>query len=414
MSDHVNHNCATVGAAVSAARHDLAGDTPAATEAVRHVYVHIPFCARICPYCAFYKDLLDRSQTQRFCQAIICELQSAAASQPSFNSNRRSGERGSLRLVPSTIYFGGGTPTALSIKELEFILRGFCERLDLAHLAEWTFEANPGSVSARKAALMRRCGVNRVSLGVQSWDEGLLKLLGRDHNARQVEESFRILRDAGFSNINVDLMFGLPGQTLEQWRSTLEKTIALQPEHISTYCLTYEEDTEFFRRHAQGEFGVDEESEAELFERTMSILQEAGYAHYEISNYARPGFESVHNRAYWTGEDYLGVGPSAFSTIGTQRWQNVCDYRGYADRVLRGESPIGSVEKLTSEMKRTEQIALGLRTRDGLSADLLASRPDEIEDLVALRLLKKSNGNFVLTQKGKLLADSVAEAVISG
>src|SRR3954454_7651818 len=163
----------------------------------------------------------------------------------------------------------------------------FHDKLDLSHLVEWTIEANPGSVSARKAALLKKHGVNRISLGVQSSDDELLKLLGREHNAAQAEESFRILRDAGFENINVDLMFGLPSQMDDQWRATLEKTIALQPEHISTYCLTYEEDTEFFLRHACGEFRQDADEDAEFFEMTMSILEDAGYQHYEISNYAR-------------------------------------------------------------------------------------------------------------------------------
>src|SRR5437867_10016097 len=198
MSNSPNHNSGSVVTAVSAAETSAnAGDTPAATEAIRHLYVHIPFCARICPYCAFYKDLLDRSQTWRFCEAILSELDR---------------QRRSFAMSLKTIYFGGGTPTALSIAQLELLLRGFRERLDLSQLIEWTLEANPGSVSARKATVLKKFGVNRISLGVQSWDEKLLNLLGREHNAHQAEESFRILRDAGFTNINIDLMFGLPGQ----------------------------------------------------------------------------------------------------------------------------------------------------------------------------------------------------------
>src|SRR5436189_5573966 len=323
---------------------------------IRHIYVHIPFCARICPYCAFYKDLLDRSQTSRFCEAILRDLDQQCAS---------------FTLTPETIYFGGGTPTALTTSQLELLLGGFHERFDLSSLAEWTIEANPGSVSARKATLLRKLGVTRVSLGIQSWDNELLKVLGREHNSQQAEKSFHILRAAGFSNVNVDLMFGLPGQTIEQWRLTLEKTIALQPEHISAYCLTYEEDTEFFLRHARGEFRQDADMDADFFEMAMSMLEDAGYEHYEISNYARSGFSSVHNRAYWLGKDYLGIGPSALSTIGMQRWQSVCDYRAYIDRVLSGQSPGASMENLTDEMKRMERIALSLRTRDGLSASEL-------------------------------------------
>ena len=365
---------------------------------VRHIYVHIPFCARICPYCAFYKDLLDRSQTSRFCEALLREL---------LERDRRAGG-----IIPSTIYFGGGTPTALNISQLEVLLGGFHESLELSQLLEWTIEANPGSVSARKAALLKQFGITRISLGVQSWDEELLKLLGREHNAQQAKESFLILRDAGFTNINVDLMFGLPGQSPDQWRATLEQTIAIRPDHISSYCLTYEQDTEFFLRHARGEFRENPDADAEFFEMTMAVLEDAGYSHYEISNYARPGFESVHNRAYWLGKDYLGIGPSAVSTIAMQRWQNVCDYRAYIERVFSGESTRGTSENLTNEMKRTERVALGLRTREGISAAELKDFALNIDELVALELLRKSKGNFVLTRRGKGLADSVVEAFL--
>src|SRR5205809_393099 len=260
MSNGANHNSLTVAAAVTAAETRAnAGDTPATTAgSIRHIYVHIPFCARICPYCAFYKDLLDRSQTQRFCEAILHELKQLVAAHHVF---------------PSTIYFGGGTPTALNIAQLDLLLRGFHEKLDLSQLVEWTMEANPGSVSARKATLLKKFGVNRISLGVQSWDDELLKLLGREHNAKQAEESFRIFRNEGFHSVSIDLMFGLPGQTLDQWQRTLEKTVALEPDHVSSYCLTYEEDTDFFLRHARGEFRQDSDEDAKFFEVTMSILQ---------------------------------------------------------------------------------------------------------------------------------------------
>jgi oxygen-independent coproporphyrinogen III oxidase len=388
MSNATNHNS-------SASRHLERSE--AAENNIRHIYVHIPFCARICPYCAFYKDLLDRSQTWRFCEAILRDLDQQCAS---------------FAVSPETIYFGGGTPTALTTSQLEFLLGRLRERLDLSSLAEWTIEANPGSVSARKAALLRKLGVTRVSLGIQSWDDQLLKLLGREHNSQQAEQSFQILRAAGFSNVNVDLMFGLPGQTIEQWKSTLEKTIALQPDHVSAYCLTYEEDTEFFLRHARGELLQDTDADAGFFEMAMSMLEDAGYEHYEISNYARRGFASVHNRAYWLGKDYLGIGPSAFSSVGMHRWQNVCNYRAYADRVLRGQPPRGFSENLTIEMKRTERIALSLRMCEGVVASELKNFAQQTTELISLGLLRKSNGNFQLTRKGKSLADSVAEAFL--
>lgn len=366
-------------------------------EAIRHLYVHIPFCARICPYCAFYKERADSSQTERFCEALLREIEMVAKQHP-------------LKL--ETIFFGGGTPTALTTTQLEFLLGGMRDRLDLTALTEWTLEANPGSVSPRKAALLKRMGVSRISLGVQSWDDGLLQLLGREHNAAQAEASFRILREAGFANISVDLMFGLPGQTLSQWQKDLAKTIALQPDHISTYCLTYEEDTDFFLRHARGEFREDPESDARFLESAMEMLEAAGFEHYEISNYARPAFASAHNRGYWAGDDYLGVGPSAFSTVGMRRWQNVADYRAYADRSLGGSSAIGSTEILTPGMKRTERIALALRTREGIPSRELDSWPNESNEFIGLGLLRERNGNFVLTPRGKLLADSVAEAFV--
>jgi oxygen-independent coproporphyrinogen-3 oxidase len=366
-------------------------------DALRHIYVHIPFCARICPYCAFYKERANHSQTERFCEAILRELDRA---------------RAQFLVQPQTVFFGGGTPTALTTAQLEFVLAGFHERLDFAGLQEWTVEANPGSVSARKAKVLRNSGVNRVSLGVQSWDDRLLQLLGREHNAAQAEVSFRILRDAGFNNLNVDLMFGLPTQTLSDWQTTLEKTIALGPEHISTYCLTYEEDTEFFLRHARGEFHSDSDADAKFFEIAMKMLQGAEYEQYEISNYARAGFASAHNRAYWAGENYLGIGPSAFSTVETERWQNVADYRSYSDRLFAGDSIIQSIEKLDGQTKRRETIALSLRTQNGVPAKWLKARPNERDEFVALGLLRERDGNFVLTPAGKLLADSVAEGFI--
>lgn len=388
MGNRANHNWATMSAA---------GQTPVITDTVRHLYVHIPFCARICPYCAFYKELLDRSQLDHFCQALVHEVAKFC-------------DCGNL--LPSTIYFGGGTPTALGIPQLELLLGAFREHIDRSGIVEWTVEANPGSVSRRKADLLKRFGVNRISLGVQSWDDALLEILGREHNAGQAAESIQILRSAGFSNINVDLMFGLPGQTIEQWQTSLEKTIALEPEHVSTYCLTYEEDTEFFARHMRGELRQDSDADAEFFDVAMSMLQSAGYEHYEISNYARPNFASLHNQAYWAGEDYLGIGPSAFSTSGMRRWQNVCDYREYIARIFEGRSSIASNEDLTSSMKRAERIALSLRTHDGVPANLLMTKPKELDEFLRLGLIHQYNGNFVLTLAGKALADTVAEAFI--
>ena len=364
---------------------------------MRRLYVHIPFCARICPYCAFYKERADPAQTQRFCEALLRELEIVA-------------ERFDLR--PETIFFGGGTPTALSTEQLRFVLNGFREALDCNALTEWTIEANPGSVSARKAALLKELGITRISLGVQSWDDGLLRLLGREHDSAQAEGSFQVLRAARFENVSIDLMFGLPGQSLAQWEASLRRTVALNPEHISAYCLTYEEDTEFFLRQARGEYLQDSSTDARFFESAMRILEEAGFSQYEISNYARAGYESAHNRGYWAGDDYLGIGPSAFSTVGGERWQNVPDYRAYSDRVLGGMSAVDSTETLTAQTKRAEQIVLSLRTRNGVPRKWLEPWSTACAEFIELGLLRPNYERFVLTEKGKLLADSVAEAFV--
>lgn len=364
---------------------------------ISHLYLHIPFCARICPYCAFYKERTDPAYAQRFCEAVLRELDEWLTR---------------VAIAPETIFFGGGTPTALTISQLRYLAGGLRDRLDLSSLNEWTVEANPGSVSPRKADMLQSIGVNRISLGVQSWDDDLLKLLGREHNAAQAEASYRILRQAGLTNVNIDLMFGLPGQTLAQWEETLRRTIALQPEHISTYCLTYEEDTEFFERQTRGEFREDPDSDARFLESAMQLLEEAGFEHYEISNYAREGHASWHNRGYWAGEDYVGLGPGAFSTIGLARTKNVSNYRTYADDALAGRSLISSTEQLTAEMKRGERIVLALRTRRGIASAELDSWPDARREFQELGLLREIDGRQVLTPKGKLLADSVAEAFI--
>ena len=395
----------------------------------RHIYVHIPFCARICPYCAFYKERADQAEAARFCEAILAELNLVSASsidaslreargkdagpdRPRDASSGGSRREATAVLRPETIFFGGGTPTALTTAQLDFLLTGIHTQLDLSQLQEWTLEANPGSVSERKARLLRERGVTRISLGVQSFDDGLLRLLGREHSAAQAEASFALLRRSGFENLNIDLMFGLPGQTLGQWETTLQRAIALGPDHISAYCLTYEEDTEFFLRHARGEFRMDPEADADFFVTAGELLGAAGFEQYEVSNYARPGFESVHNRAYWQGRDYLGLGPSAVSTIGLHRRQNISDYRVYADRVLAGESASTGDEVLTPAMKRAEAIALSLRTNRGIPAKWVKDRPEEVEEFVRLGLMQSKAERYVLTRAGRFLADSVAAAFV--
>lgn len=366
---------------------------------ISHLYFHIPFCAKLCPYCSFYVDTHFKNKSQGFLEALLAEVEMRGARN---------------RLTPRTIYFGGGTPSSLSLSQLEYVLSGLRDRLDLSELAEWTFEVNPATVSIEKARLLRKLGVNRISMGVQSWDDSILKVLGRIHSANQAEQTYHILREAGFDNISLDLMFAVPTQTRAQWQSTLERTIALGPEHISSYCLTYEEDTEFYHKLKTNQFTQDEDWDADLFEMTMDLLGDAGFIQYEISNYALPGRESRHNCAYWSAHDYLGFGPGAFSTQGEKRWQNIADTAAYTARMLAGESLATFEETVSPTTRIGERLAFSLRTIQGAQSEELQPWRSEIEEFVALGLLQIQGTRTTLTRKGRLLADSVAEIFVGG
>jgi oxygen-independent coproporphyrinogen-3 oxidase len=372
-------------------------DVRRSSPVIRHLYFHIPFCPKLCPYCSFYVEVGGKNKTTRFLDALLRHVEVAA-------------ERETLR--PHTIYFGGGTPSALTEAQLDYLLTGLRERLDLSELREWEMEANPATIRPTKARLLRKLGITRLSLGVQSWDDALLKTLGRVHNARQAEETFHVLREAGFDNLNIDLMFSVPGQSLAQWEATLAQTISLAPEHVSSYCLTYEEDTAYFQKLLGGQFRQDIELDAQLFETTMDTLAAAGFGQYEISNYARPGFESLHNQAYWHGADYLGFGPSAFSTQGLHRWQNIPDTAEYTRRILANESPASFEETLTATQRQGEILAFALRTRRGVARGELEPWKAAVLEFEALGLLTALDDRMVLTRRGKMLADSVAEAFV--
>lgn len=365
---------------------------------LHHLYVHIPFCPKVCPYCSFYKEASDRNKTQDFLDSILLDLE------------RRLREMPGCRL--ETIFFGGGTPSALSVKQLDFLLSGLHRRLDLSRLREWTLEMNPATVSLEKARMLRDFGVNRISIGVQSWDPEMLSRLGRVHSAQQAERSFHIVREAGFTNLNLDLIFGVPGQTIETWQRTVEKTVSLAPEHISAYCLTFEEDTEFFRRFQSGEMTQDAEQDASFYEFTMANLATAGYSQYEISNYAKPGYECLHNLAYWLGRNYLGLGPSAFSTIGERRWQNTPDTSRYIEQLRSSIEPINFKEHVSDQVRKAEGIAFGLRTAIGVSASEMARWTSELDALRQEGYIQEENARIRLTAKGRMVADSIAELFV--
>lgn len=315
---------------------------------------------------------------------------------------------------PRTLFFGGGTPTMLSDTHLERLLHGLNERVDMSQLAEFTLEANPRTVTPSKAAIMRSLGVTRVSLGIQSWDEAILKTLGRDHSPAEAEETWQILRAAKFPSLNLDLMFSIPGQSVEAWRCSLEHSLALKPDHISAYNLNYEEDTDFFRRLRSGEFREDEGRDADFFNLGIDLLEADGFEHYEISNYAKPGHRSVHNEAYWMGADYRGIGPGAFSTVGNRRWKNVADTDRYIALTLAGENTETDIELLTDDQRRTERFGLELRTARGLSLELVAADSHRMLETLSDQGLLTFDDQFVrLTRAGKPLVDPIAVALMS-
>jgi len=356
---------------------------------IRHLYVHTPFCAKICPYCAFYVHQGGVTQQREFVAVLQTEWQRAKEEFP---------------LALDTIYFGGGTPSILSAELFTELAKELPRE---PSWSEFTLEVNPATVTDEKAAAWRAAGVNRISLGAQSFDAEMLKILGRQHAPEDIAETCTLLRKHGFANINIDLMFALPGQSEGKWEETLRAALACEPNHVSAYGLTYEEDTPFFEKLAKGEYRQDEDREVSMFERTRDVLGEAGLIDYEVSNFARPGFESQHNLGYWRGEDYLGLGPSAVSTVGTMRWKNVADTKAFADLIARNESVRTELEKIDESTRTKERIMFGLRMREGVARELF---PDatQLRKLETDGLAYEENGRVRLTPRGQMVADSVA------
>jgi oxygen-independent coproporphyrinogen-3 oxidase len=287
------------------------------------------------------------------------------------------------------------------------------ELLDFAALEEVTLEANPATFDVGKAGLFRKLGVTRVSLGIQSFAAPVLATLGREHSVAQAVASVAILRQAGIHSVNIDLMFSIPGQSRDEWHATLVQALALAPDHISAYNLTYEEDTAFFESLRRGEVRDDEDHNAEFFHLADAVLTGSGFDHYETSNFARPGHHSSHNRGYWRGEDYLGLGPSAVSTLADVRSRNIADTARYIAQVQTLGHALAEAETLDPEARRLERIALGLRTREGIPLSLLT--PDALgraTHLASAGLLSFTEDRLVLIHHGRALVDPIAAELV--
>lgn len=371
------------------------------------VYVHVPFCVVKCGYCDFNSYTLqdDHAPMDRFLEGLEQELSLL-----------------DIRRHPPSIFIGGGTPTYLDEARLARLFEILNARFDLAACPEVTMEANPESVTAHKAKLARAAGVNRISLGAQSFEPRHLRFLDRAHDARQTTRAFVAFREAGFDNISLDLMFSIPGQTLAEWHRDLESALALGPDHLSCYNLTFETGTRLHRDLRQGKVQPNDESvDREMFLHTRKVLGSAGFQPYEISNFAGDGGRCLHNDHYWLQGDYDGVGPGASSHHQGVRTENLKTVHAWAESLSRRERPTASAETLTLDQRAAEAIWLGLRRTDGVSiADIskrlqtdVASRfLEPINKLVEQELLRRQGPQLSLTDRGLLFANTVGEAFL--
>lgn len=318
------------------------------------LYLHIPFCIRKCAYCDFLSWAASSEKQEMYVQALVKEIQSYKEIAENYR-------------VP-TVFLGGGTPSVIKPEQTARIMEAVQETFAVEKDAEITTEANPGTVDADKLSVYRKCGINRISFGLQSANNADLKRLGRIHTWEEFLESYELARNAGFSNINVDLISAIPGQTAKDWQGNLEKVIALQPEHISAYSLIVEEGTPFYDMQENGELPLpDEDEERQMYEDTAVILQKAGYEQYEISNYAKPDFSSRHNCSYWERKNYLGIGLGSASLLEETRFHNTSDWECYLENCASPKRLQEDVEVLTKQEQMEEFMFLGLRMTKGVS-----------------------------------------------
>jgi oxygen-independent coproporphyrinogen-3 oxidase len=365
------------------------------------IYLHIPFCRKRCHYCDFFKST-DLSQKARLLEGLKKELVSRATELASEEIN--------------TIYLGGGTPSVLMIDELEDLLQNIRQNYRVSPEAEITMEANPDDLSQAILSALREIGFNRLSMGVQSFSESDLKLMNRRHGVMQAIQSVKWAKKAGFSNISIDLIYGLPNQTLEEWERNVRIAVELDVQHISAYNLTYHEGTVFYDRLKKGILKeLPDELSLQQFEMLISILKKAGFEHYEISNFCKPGLYSQHNSSYWKSKKYLGIGPSAHSfDLVTRRW-NVSSVSGYLDGV-ENNKPYSETEILTEQDRYNDYIITGLRTIWGTSEELIKA---EFSDQYLIHFQKtrdaylhsghviETSGKICLSPEGLFISDQI-------
>jgi oxygen-independent coproporphyrinogen-3 oxidase len=365
------------------------------------IYIHIPFCKKLCFYCDFY-HVISKGENGEFIEALLKEA--------TLRSSYLEGE------TIATIYFGGGTPSVFSTEEIGLILEKIKQNFAVDGSCEITIELNPDDVSPAYLKGLKLLGINRISLGIQSWNDSILKKLNRRHNSAGAENSLRDVFNAGFENVTVDLIYGIPGMTLEDWSADLNFTFTFPIKHLSAYHLTIEQGTVFGKMKESGDLTeIDEDDSTAMFNRLIEKSEVAGFIHYEISNFGKPGFFSLHNSNYWKQVNYLGLGPSAHSFNGYSRQWNLRDLKGYL-KAINGGKPFFESEELDKRTRFNEYIMTSLRTMWGIDLEYVETAFDKEGYDYVLNLSGKFRNyglmhlekkNLVLTNQGKMISDNI-------
>lgn len=360
------------------------------------LYIHIPFCKQKCAYCDFASFEGREAELDDYIAALLEELKGWGIPLKDYRIK--------------SVFLGGGTPSLLNISQLNAILEGIYRWFSLKSAAEISIEANPGTVNKEKLEFYYHHGINRLSIGLQAWQNQLLKTLGRIHTQQEFLENYYAARAAGFKNINVDLMLGLPDQTFEDWKQTLQQVLQLKPDHISAYSLKIEEGTPFGRLYEQGKLTLPvEDLERDMYHYALDLLEQHKYLHYEISNFALGGKQSVHNKIYWKNEEYIGLGVGAHSFLNKVRFSNVVDIRQYNECLRQKKSPVAERHPISLEEEMSETMFLGLRMMEGIDrnqflrrfqADPMVKYKNQILKFTKQGLLVMNEDKLCLTKKG--------------
>ena len=364
------------------------------------LYIHIPFCVQKCKYCDFNSYKMIVNEKDRFLSDLKKEMALYKNKDRKINS----------------IFFGGGTPSILNNNDMQFIMDEIKENFSIDEDAEISMECNPGTLTEDKLKFMRSIGVNRLSIGLQAVQENLLRYIGRIHNYEQFEKNYLEARKVGFKNINIDLMYNLPHQTFEDWKETLHKIVSLNPEHISAYSLILEEGTKLYDMYMKKEFDLgDEDEDIKMYEYAINYLKENGYNQYEISNYAKVGYECKHNILYWECKNYIGLGPGASGYINNVRYNNVQSLDDYHEKLLQNQKPIDFFETLTQKDEIEEKIIMGLRMNEGIifkdfeefEINFEEKYKEQIAKHLNLELIEMTQGGIKFTQKGREISNNI-------